>query len=372
MTTDYPPDIGGLQTYSRRVAEQLPGGLIARVIVGTDRPAREIPAPGPAFEVRRGRARGRAFLWSLARVLSLRLRGAIDFQLHMQWSTAFPSWLLKRAGFASRYVILIHGAELVDPRRPLLNRCKAAIFARADAVVAGSQATADLFRSLGFSARRLEVIHYGNPLEGETASADAARTPRAGAPRLLCMHRLVARKGTALLLDALAGLREIPWSLDIVGSGPEEEALRKRAGYLGLAGRIVFHAPASPVEKIRRLAEADLFVLPSLPPEGNNHVEGLGLTLLEAQSLGTPVLAARTGGIPEAILEGVTGALFAAGDAEDLRRKLADLLAAPERLPALGAGGPRWVEERFSWKKSLERLAGLIREIAAAPRAPTA
>ena len=60
-------------------------------------------------------------------------------------------------------------------------------------------------------------------------------------------------------------------------------------------------------------------------------MEGLGLTLLEAQSRGLPVLAARTGGIPEAVQEGRTGILFRAGDAKDLREKLAELLAAPER-----------------------------------------
>ena len=118
--------------------------------------------------------------------------------------------------------------------------------------------------------------------------------------------------------------------------------------------------------KLRLLRDASLFILPSLAPVSNNHVEGLGLTLLEAQSQGLPVLAARTGGIPEAVQEGRTGVLFRAGDAQDLREKLAGLLAAPEKLREMGKLGPAWVAENFSWQRSLEMLAALMREIAGA------
>jgi phosphatidylinositol alpha-1,6-mannosyltransferase len=377
ITTDYPPDLGGLQTYSWRIASDLPGGLLAQVIVGSDHPSHLLPHPGRgiAFSAHRGRSRWRAFAWSLAQIVSLRARRRIDFQLHMQWSTAFASYLLKKIGLPSRYAILIHGAEILDPGRPLLNLVKARLFENADAVIAGSAATAALFRELGLRARRLEIIPYGNPLEGEAAPTAAPRkgaaAPRKGAdprrPKLLCMHRLVARKGTALLIEALSGLRSLPWTLDIVGRGEEEEALRKHVSYLGFAGRIAFHPPADEGDKIRLLAAADLFILPSLPPQGNNHVEGLGLTLLEAQSLGTAVLAARTGGIPEALCEDMTGALFTAGDVEDLRRALSELLKAPENLSRMGEAGPRWVADHFSWKTSLERLAQLIAELAAGP-----
>jgi phosphatidylinositol alpha-1,6-mannosyltransferase len=379
MTTDYPPDIGGLQTYAWRIARDLPGSLITEIIVGSDHRAGDLPRPpsGIAFHVHRGRGRARAFLWSLAHVTWLRVAGRIDLQLHMQWSTAFPSWLLGKIGVRSRYVILVHGVELLDPGRPLLNRFKSAILAGAGAVVAGSQHTAALYRELDLPSRRLTVIPYGNPLEGEALPPRPARGD-AAACRLLCMHRLVARKGTALLLEALAGLPE-PWALDIVGRGEEEEALKAQARGLGLASKVAFHPPVDTAMKMRMMAAADLFILPSLPPQlgggrragggasGNNHMEGLGLTLLEAQSLGTPVLAARTGGIPEALDDGKTGLLFAAGDGTDLRDKLREALRSPARLRELGAAGPAWVAERFSWRASLEGLARLMTEVALAP-----
>jgi phosphatidylinositol alpha-1,6-mannosyltransferase len=371
LTTDYPPDPGGLQSYSRRISTGLRPGLLAHVAVGSDRPGQAHPPPsgGASLSVHRGRDRWRALAWSFGRILPMALSRRIDVILHMQWSTAVPSWLLRVAGIGPPYVVLIHGAELLDPGRPLLNRVKAAVFARASAVVAGSRATAALFQSQGLPARRLEVIHYGNPLEGSSpevtpGEGGPAPTGPAGPVRLLCMHRLVPRKGTGLLLDALAGLSRLPWSLEVVGRGEEEAFLRRKAGSLGLADRVSFLAPVDEEAKRDLIRHADLFILPSLPPDGNNHVEGLGLGLLEAQSQGLPVLAARTGGIPEAVDEGRTGLLFDPGDAADLSAKLELLLRDAALRARLGAAGPAWVAERFDWGRSLERLSELLEEAA--------
>ena len=377
VTTDFPPGTGGLQAFSYRIARDFPDGLLKEVLLGEDHASdhgRQAVSPRPrsetvAYTSHSGRSRWRALAWSLRRVIEFQLRGRADFQLHMQWSTALPSYLLRRLGASTHYVVLIHGAELLDPGRPLINRIKAAIFAGADAVVAGSAYTAQLFTSLGLRSRRLEVIPYGNPLEGEILPAEGDVTTafpkEPGAPpRLLCMHRLVPRKGTALLLNALASLTHLPWTLEVVGEGVEEASLRRLAASLGIRERLAFSPPVDTSGKVRRLSCAAVFILPSLPPEGNNHAEGLGLGLLEAQSLGVPVLAARTGGIPEAVHDGETGLLFHPGDGEDLREKLAALLESRDLRKRLGEAGPAWVRSNFSWQASLGKLASLIEEIA--------
>lgn len=366
ITTDYPPDIGGLQTYSWRIARGLPGGMLTAVLAGSDRHRRVLPmpAPGVALATRYGRTRWRAFWWSMWSVPWFRLRHRAGFLLHMQWTTAIPTMLLRRFLPGTRYVVLVHGAELVDPERWLVGLLKGSVLSRADAVVAGSRHTAEIVTQLGIRCRRLEVIPYGNPLEGcgEAPPGESIPAVTPG-PRLLCMHRLVARKGTALLLDALAGLKDRRWSLDLIGRGEEEGRLREQIDHLKLRERVRILPPVDEDMKLRMLRDASLFILPSLPPISNNHVEGLGLTLLEAQSRGLPVLAARTGGIPEAVQEGRTGILFRAGDVKDLREKLSELLAAPEKLRAMGKEGPGWVESHFSWEASLEKLAELMRKI---------
>jgi phosphatidyl-myo-inositol dimannoside synthase len=277
-------------------------------------------------------------------------------------------------------VVLVHGAELIDPERFVVGLLKRAVLSRADAVVAGSGHTAEIVRQLGIHCRRLEVIPYGNPLEGNPSLPPNGNHTGSGEPgvrkdgngrdrpddppRLLCMHRLVSRKGTSLLLEALAAMKHVPWTLEIVGRGEEESRLREMVRDLDLEDRVRFAPPVAEAGKIRLLRQAAIFVLPSLPPAGNNHVEGLGLTLLEAQSLSVPVLAARTGGIPEAVQEGLTGILFRAGDRDDLREQLTAMLADPARLKAMGRAGPEWVRTHFSWKTGLRRLADLMIEVA--------
>lgn len=365
ITTDYPPDLGGLETYSHRISRDLPGGLLAYVAVGSDHPGESLPKPsdGAALLAHRGRSRLRAFFWSFRRILHLALTRRVDVLLHMQWSTAFPSYLLRRLGLGAPYVILVHGAELLDPGRNVLNRLKSAILAHADAVVAGSHATAALFRRLGLESRRLEVIHYGNPLDTGSADVTPGAAPGSGVVRLLCMHRLVARKGTAFLLDALSGIRELPWSLQVVGRGEEEASLKRMAQAMGLESRISFRPPVEEASKPGLLDGSDLFILPSLPPEGNNHMEGLGLGLLEAQSRGIAVLGARTGGIPEAIAEERTGLLFEPGNTADLREKLVRLIQDRDLRSSLGLAGPEWVRKGFDWRTNLDALAGLLEEI---------
>ncbi|MDQ3002035.1 MAG: glycosyltransferase family 4 protein, partial [Fibrobacterota bacterium] len=334
--------MGGLQTYSYRIARELPGNLLVQVLAGSDHPRGVLPPPSAGIRLasRKGRTRWRAFWWSLWSIPWFRVRWGTDFLMHMQWTTAIPSLLLRSFGMGTRYLVLVHGAELVDPERPVVRFLKKAVLQRADAVVAGSQHTAEIVNQLGIRCRRLRVIPYGNPLEGTPDLRTARDFGEIQVQRLLCMHRLVPRKGTALLVEALAALVSTPWTLDIVGRGEEEGKLKESVNALGLGYRIRFLPPVTDDEKIGLMRRATVFILPSLPPVSNNHVEGLGLTLLEAQSLGLPVLAARTGGIPEAVQEGRTGVLFRAGDRDDLREKLAAMLASPEELRAMSAAGP--------------------------------
>ncbi len=364
ITTDFPPDVGGLQEYSREIVARMRPETLREVFVATGRDIPEECLPNrETVKYRKVRAQGRVrvVLSLLYPFLKAKFSGRIAMQLHMQWSTSLLSYLWNRCGGASPYFILIHGTEFSEQGRPFLHSMKRRVFAGSAGVVAGSHYTLGLFRELGYAAPRETVIPYGNPLEDDSA-AYPPRNPPPGLSKidLLCLHRLVARKGTSLLLEALADLKELPWALVLVGNGPEKPALEKMAVDLDIANRIEFKAPVNKREKVRLLREASLFVLPSLPRMDNDHVEGLGLSLLEAQSLGLAVLAARTGGIPEAVQDGRTGWLFEAGNGIDLREKLRGILERPEVMEQAGAEGPRWVREHFSWKCSIHELEKFI------------
>jgi glycosyltransferase involved in cell wall biosynthesis len=166
--------------------------------------------------------------------------------------------------------------------------------------------------------RAAELLVVTNPL-------DLAQFAVPAVPRdidVLYAGRLSVEKGVDLLVDAVEGLDDV--RTVVAGEGPMEAELRHRAGKsVEFAGWL----PRS--ELASRYARARLLVVPS-------RSEPQGVVVLEAMACGTPVLGARTGGIPEMITEGRTGWLFESGDAAALRSALVAALADPEALAEAG------------------------------------
>ncbi len=143
-----------------------------------------------------------------------------------------------------------------------------------------------------------------------------------GGPVLLTVGRLVPEKGHRVLVAAFARIRaRHPGArLRIVGDGPRRAGIEQAAREAGVADAVELPGTIYPTGDALR--SADLFVFPSL-------VEPQGLALLEAFAAGVPVVASRTGGIPEMLEDGVDGLLAAPGDAADLARAIARMLASP-------------------------------------------
>ncbi|MEV0382151.1 glycosyltransferase family 4 protein [Nonomuraea sp. NPDC050643] len=164
-------------------------------------------------------------------------------------------------------------------------------------------------------------------------------------PRLLCLGRLVAHKRVGLLLDAVADLRE-RWpglTVDIVGRGPEEAALRER-----LPEGVTMHGYLTEDDKARLVAQAWLHVSAS---QG----EGWGLSVLEAAALGVPTVAFDVDGLRDAVRPGETGWLLPEGT--DLAKGIA---AALDELDHTYTVKCREWADRFSWDRSAERLTALM------------
>ncbi len=150
------------------------------------------------------------------------------------------------------------------------------------------------------------------------------------------------------LLEAIAPLEKV--SLLIVGTGPQEENLRKKIEELGLKNRVVMAGHREDIDRI--LPSLDLFVLPS-------NMEALGTAILEASACGIPVIGSRVGGIPECVIDGETGYLFEKENVADLREKILALVRNPELRKRLGAAARQLVEKRFSveaMKSETEKL----------------
>lgn len=195
----------------------------------------------------------------------------------------------------------------------------------------------------------------------------------AAAPlRLVCVGRLVAKKGHDDLIDALAALpADLFWRLDLIGGGERRRALEAHAQARGLADRIAFHGALPQPEVVAALRAADLFVLPTKPAPGGDR-DGLPNVLMEAASQTLPILATRFAGTPEFIEDGVHGVLVPPGDPAALADALARLAADPELRRRLGAAARARLVRDFSEDTSVALIAARLRASAGLPSATEA
>ena len=174
---------------------------------------------------------------------------------------------------------------------------------------------------------------------------------------ILSVGRLVEKKGTDVLLEALARLpRELHWRLVHVGGGPLKDRLEGQARALGIAGRVQWRGARTQVELLAEYRAADLFALASRVASDGDR-DGLPNVLAEAQSQGLACVATQVSGIPELVEDGRTGLLVAPESPEAFAAALEALIAAPARRRALGEAGRRRVREHFGLEENIEALA---------------
>lgn len=177
-----------------------------------------------------------------------------------------------------------------------------------------------------------------------------------GGPIFLAAGRLEANKGFPVLLEALSKAR-LPetWSLYLVGAGSQMQTLQQTAKSLGLDQKIHLIGTASDEELDSLYARAHLFVNPSL-------YEGSSLVTLQAMSFGLPVIASRTGGLPDKVIPGKNGWLFSPGDSTALAGLLEEACASPQDWPRLGKNAREIIAAEYLWPGIADRFLKLFAE----------
>lgn len=221
--------------------------------------------------------------------------------------------------FARQYVLL----------KPLIRR----VWRDADAVIANSSGLRDLARET--AAVPIDVIPNGVAVdEFEPIYRDSDRDLL----RVLCVSRLIERKGIGALVDAVAHL-DVDLTVTIVGEGDLEDGLRSRARRRGVDDRVTF-AGYVPHDRIHEYYErADVFALPSFN-------EGMSNTVLEAMAAGLPVVTTDTGGTDELIRD--NGYVVRAGDPASIATALA-AYADDRTLIRTHGENSRAIAEDMSW-----------------------
>ena len=182
----------------------------------------------------------------------------------------------------------------------------------------------------------------------------SARQSAASGVRIVMIGRFSPQKDHASLLRALARLGQLNWTLDLVGDGSLQAQAIALAGSLGIRKRVRFLGALNDVCAVLR--QADVYALSS-------NWEGLPRSILEAMSLGLPVVASDVGGVSEAVREGETGFLVPPKDLRLLTERLELLITRADLRRALGAVGRRRFDEDFRFEAMLERTVALYQRI---------
>ena len=249
-------------------------------------------------------------------------------------------WLARRVSRAA-FVLHLHGrvSESDGPQPVSLHTDGA------DAVIAACEATASC--TVGARPR---VIYFGV----DAPENGLPFRPRRSAPGpvLGTAARLVPIKGISYLLRALAlVLPEFPQlKLQLAGSGPERRALEAQARQFGIADRVEFLGWQPEIHQV--MAAWDIFVLPSLD-------EGFPLALLDAMSVGLPVVASAAGGIPELVVDGQTGWLVPPARPEALAERIAFLLRNSELARSMGQAGRARIQREFFAARMVKDISGI-------------
>lgn len=367
ITQDFPPDVGGTQTYAYELSRRLADRCDDFAVLAPQRPGDEAVDATLPFEVVRVQASYNTLsIKALAPVLQLTQQRGFDTAFHVQWPTAIATLLARPFGGPRRIFVAAHGRELLlEPlaQVPLLNTfyngLRNTVLRRVDGLFPVSRYTGQLLKARGVSPGRIRVLNNGtDPARFYPTDATALREDLGLADQkiLLTISRLVPRKGIDTVLRALPRILEaVPDAFYLIGGdGPDRERLLSLAKHLAVADHVRFLGRI-PYDNLRLYYNmGDVFVMPSR--EDVPYVEGFGIVFLEANACGKPVVGARAGGIPDAVQHDETGLLVTPDDVAGLADALIRLLTDPSFAATLGQNGRQHVLEEANWDRVADRL----------------
>lgn len=362
-TVDYPPIEGGISTVARETAHALAGlGHEVTVVAPFFPDMAAFDAAEPARVVRfRGYRAGWLRLGPfLARAWPLVREADLILAINVAYGGVLAR--LARLWRGTPYVVFAYAYEFLRFRHtPVVASLYRSIYHRARVTVAISRFTRDNLCRFGVADGNIATILPG-AREPVTYSAEvlAALRARLGIEDgriILSVGRFVPRKGHAHLVRAMGPILEAcpNTHLVLVGRGPCLDDCITAARAMGIEGFVHFPGCLPDAEVAALYQMCDVFALPT-GEEGPGQVEGFGLVFVEAGAYGKPVVAGRSGGVAEAVLDGETGLLTPPGDPDALARGVIRLLQDRALAQRLGAAGRARYETELNWPAFARRV----------------
>jgi phosphatidylinositol alpha-1,6-mannosyltransferase len=244
------------------------------------------------------------------------------------------------------------------------------VYARAARAIANSRNTARLLELSGMPRSRIEVVYPGVDAERFSPSVDGSKVVARFAPNgellLVSVGRLQRRKGHDLAIQALARCRAKlpPFHYLIVGDGHELESLQTLARERGVSDVVSFAGSVPADDLPSYFAAADIFVHPNRVVDEADF-EGFGMVFLEAAAAGRPVIGGATGGVVEAVADGVTGLLVGGTEVDELAVAIETLALSAELRHRMGSAGRARVTTDFTWEAAARRVEQIHAAVAA-------
>ncbi len=277
--------------------------------------------------------------------------------VHAHFGPNARRFAFARAQAQAPLVVSFHGYDFSAQPRVHGSAMYDALFATADVVTFNCEHARGALEALGCAPEKLARLRM--PIvTSEHAFRERHLWP-GETVRIVTVGRLVEKKGHAVALRAIADVaRDIPVRYDIVGAGPLADELDALVRTLGLEEVVTLHGGQDSAFVRRRLDRAHLFLLASMEaPDGDE--EGAPVALMEAHAAGLPVVSTRHAGIPEVVLDGLSGLLVPENDVQALADAIRRLIRDHETWPALGAAGRAHVEQAFDVAPCTEELLGV-------------
>jgi phosphatidylinositol alpha-1,6-mannosyltransferase len=372
---EFPPRKGGIANYMASIAAAL-GPEQVCCLTGVRAESNGHRAAEQAHTYRRPAAFAKpwhiqavGFSAAMAEIL-LRERPRVA-QISTVHDAHMGMWL--RQWFGIPYVVYAHGNEILGVGRSSTWQKPRLSLMNADRVLAVSRFTARLLDEIGVPAQKIEIIHPGcdierfHPREPNDDLREKLLGTNAKRRVILSVGNLVSRKGHDVVIRALPRLmKKIPNVVYLIaGDGPYRKELEDLAAALGVRERVILAGQVSHDSLPDVYALSDVFIMPSRAQLESCDVEGFGIVFLEAGACGKPVIAGRSGGVEDAVLDGTTGILVNPVDSEEVAHALMRVLGDAHLAARLGEQGRKRVVQEFDWKQVGSRVEEVLTSVVA-------
>lgn len=375
FSTDYKPNRGGIAEHAYQVAKHL-NQLGYKVVVLTisKRGCAEFDRDQPFLTYRVPSVPLFGKLLLFLYLLKICRREKIEY---IYSAITSPCCELAYLGsFFRNYknIVVVHGYEISYDSKGLrgwlkrrLKFIRSYIFNHMDRVIAVSRYTEQKLIESGVKPEKICMVPNGVDLsqweDGSKEESLIKKYNLSGKKVLLTIGRLVKRKNHEAVINALSFVRSrIPEVRYLIaGEGPYESDLKKLVRRKQLEGCVIFLG-SYPQERLNRLYNTcDLFIMPNT--QVGSSVEGFGIVFLEANACRRPVIAGRSGGAIDAVVDGETGFLVDPNDEKQLGNTMLRLLSDSDLARTLGQKGFERVVSQFSWNSIVSRMQVIIEEM---------